>query len=354
MALLAIAIVRLPELFIITSFGELTYRLANRFLYSDWLGWLALDMTLIAAGCFLAYSRPTQLAPYALACVLIVFYFVVGARFRVVFLFGTFIVWFAVYYRRRLPLPFLVCGLPIMGLFLSVSKYYARFHMHDISFDEYVHMLGGPIGLFFDSTELVFSRNFLALVGGDVAEKISRAPWATLGAFLLYLVPRNLFPAKPIEANYDFTLAVNPMAVKEFESRTTVGILGEFYMDLGIAGSVLGLVIIGFIVGLVAQWVCSAKPRTQIIFLPMVLYIIFNMYRTGLVNVGQILWPGLFYITLFTLAVRLLIQLPAAPVRANPSDPGDSQPTRFVAARWQKPAVNDRLPKGRRPFPALR
>jgi oligosaccharide repeat unit polymerase len=71
----------------------------------------------------------------------------------------------------------------------------------------------------------------------------------TYWAGLLMLVPRSIFPDKPLPSTGIFTEAFWPAAWRELGTTLPPGLFGEAYMNFGVAGAIAGGLLFGYILG---------------------------------------------------------------------------------------------------------
>lgn len=108
----------------------------------------------------------------------------------------------------------------------------------------------------------------------------------TYWAGLLLLVPRSIFPDKPLPSTGIFTEAFWPEAWQELGTTLPPGLFGEAYMNFGVAGAILCGLVFGYVMGRVhANYEQNKNSDMVLVYYAILVASILHFFRGELASV---------------------------------------------------------------------
>jgi oligosaccharide repeat unit polymerase len=164
--------------------------------------------------------------------------------------------------RRRIGRMAVLAG--AVGLFAGLTMY-ALVAREYLAVGQFVTLSDASSETLFKIVQHEFSGNFIQLQTLSVlVDQVPDALPYQLGksflAFFALPVPRGLWPGKPLPATGIFTLAFWPESWLASGTTLPPGIIGEFYLNFGVAGAVLGMMGFGALLRLAYRF--ANRTRT--------------------------------------------------------------------------------------------
>jgi hypothetical protein len=195
---------------------------------------------------------------------------------------------------RRLPAWLYAPAIPILGLFLAVSRYAFRENDFSGSFSQYLGEHGGLLSLFFSGEEIGFAKTFTAVY--SFAPDLQVFPAHSLFALLLAPIPRSIIPWKPFGSSAVFTSYFSPERWELTKSETLITGFGDTVWQFGTIGAMIAMILLGFIWISICIFLINGPKNRMIELLPTALWCGYGFMRGDLFNIGLLLWPALFVI----------------------------------------------------------
>lgn len=108
----------------------------------------------------------------------------------------------------------------------------------------------------------------------------------TLVALLLYPIPREFLPDKPVGGMATFTRDLYPEFYWPRKTELSVSYIGDLYLNFGLLGSWVGMGLIGLMVGLLYRKVSSTTSGFWVIIYAITLVRLVSLFRGDVYNAG--------------------------------------------------------------------
>jgi Protein of unknown function DUF70. len=182
---------------------------------------------------------------------------------------------------------------PCLGPASAISLYYLRGYNAYASVEDLVTASGGWIELLMNPFEFNYHQLLTSVVAMQLDERIPRIPGEAFWAALWLPVPRALMPLKSLSPSIPYSEIVNPEVWYRFSSQATLGVFGDVYLEFGLAAGCVVLFLLGF------TWFRWSRPKPgrsvelQAMITTMMLAATIVFVRSGITQVGQLIWSAL-------------------------------------------------------------
>ena len=218
---------------------------------------------------------------------------------------------------RRIPLPVLLTG--ILVTFIALMAYHV-YKQEYLVVGRIVSFSGGKQfwASFSDFLDTQLFGNFMQIQTMSVLIEGMPAPLPfqygeTYIAGFLTLIPRAIFPNKPLPSTGTFTQAFWPDQWNNFGTTLPAGVFGEAYMNFGIVGAIAGAALFGWALGRIyGRHVRTPDDDLSLIDYAVALASILHFFRGEFSSV-------LILVLSITLPARLLARRQRTPAPAGSS-----------------------------------
>ncbi|WP_424934481.1 hypothetical protein [Amaricoccus macauensis] len=213
-----------------------------------------------------------------------------------------------------------VAVLPLGGAVSISMRYYFRAFTNSTSIMDLVESNGGWISIFINPFELHYFQTITSIVSLDIKSSISRYPFEELLGLATLPIPRSVFSLKPVSASIEYSELIAPEIWAQFKTQATIGLYGVTYIEMGtILGSVF-LILFGFVFSRLVARFSQFQSLMGGAILCCLLVGVLILNRTGIIQMGQFLWPAIVLVGFVELAWPLMPKLPLKRGAHRPSD----------------------------------
>ena len=189
--------------------------------------------------------------------------------------------------------------IPVLSVFLSVSRYFLREAWRYDTYSEFVEDRGGYFQLFFGTVEIGMAEALSTIV--IRANAFNRAPFESFLGLLIYPLPRSVFEFKPWGASSYFTQEMSPVRWYWTKSEILTTGYGDLILQFGLVGATAAVFLLAFLWHRGCMRIINGLPNRIIVWLPFLIWWMYIFVRGDVFNIGNTLWPFLVVIIGFKL-----------------------------------------------------
>ena len=195
--------------------------------------------------------------------------------------------------------------LPVAIVFLLVSRYYFRESWRYSGFFEFLSDKNGVLGVFFETTEISMAEVLSTVFA--YSGHLDRKWYDGILSGLMYFVPRDFAPFKPLGVDGFVTAEFSPDRWFWTKSEVTVTLFADLYIHFGALVSLVMLLLIGYAIAR-AVGAGLQYERLSPLLLPVTMWTVYILIRSGSFNgVGPVwFWVAAIFLNYIVKRFRVV------------------------------------------------
>ena len=277
--------------------GDLTTVTVARQMYfsENQLSLLVLTLNLPAAVFLIATSVRASRMPVVLIVLHAMCLAFLGGRAFVLYL-GAALLTRRATQGRPVPAIAAVAIVPSAFLAFAVIRYFYRDSVLGITLYDFLFSDGGFAYRAFTGLEISMSQ-VLSIISID-ATVFDRYPFESFFGAAAFLIPRSIFPGKPVGASTHFSQVMHPEHWAAFRSETVISGFADMYLMFGYFGLPL-LFLLGVALQRTVVWALHLPSHLQVVAITYLCINVFLFVRNDVYNMAPNLWALAIFQLLF-------------------------------------------------------
>jgi hypothetical protein len=207
-------------------------------------------------------------------------------------------------------------AIPMVAVFLAVSRYYFREGQYYNTFTDFIAGYGGYLQLYFGSEEIAFAQIYSTILLRP--EHFDWSPFNSLLGIITFPFPRAIFAFKPLGASAYFTEQISPFRWEYTKSELTITGYGDLVMSFGAAFTGMLLPFLSFLWMRARGIAMAARTPWGVIWLPCLIWLSVMFLRADLFNMSSITWPYVVVVALLWMLSRFVFKIPNGKRHVDP------------------------------------